>query len=86
MARLVGSVTEPSTEGSFAERKSRLREAVADAGEDTLMIYAADKVAKTRELRMTSLAPLTGVPTPRSSTTTGPASPCSSAAFPRTRS
>ena len=53
VARLVGSVTEPSTEGSFAERKSRLREAVADAGEDTLMIYAADKVAKTRELRMT---------------------------------
>ena len=37
----------------YRERKSRLRAAVADAGEDALMIYAADKVAKTRELRMT---------------------------------
>ena len=52
MARLVDAVTEPSSEGTYRERKARLREAVADAGEEPLMIYAADKVAKVRELRM----------------------------------
>jgi hypothetical protein len=53
VARLVGAVTEPEAEGPYRERKARLRTAVAGAGVDALMIYAADKVAKTRELRIT---------------------------------
>lgn len=53
VAGLVGAVTEPSAEGTYRERKARLREAMAGAGDDALLIYAADKVAKTRELRMT---------------------------------
>ena len=52
VASLVGAVTEPSADGSYRERKSLLRTAVAGAGKDALMIYVADKVAKTRELRM----------------------------------
>ena len=52
VARLVEVLTEPSPEGSYRERKARLREAVAGAGEDALVIFAADKVAKVRELRM----------------------------------
>jgi (p)ppGpp synthase/HD superfamily hydrolase len=53
VARLVDSVTEPVGNGSYRERKARLRDSIATAGEDALTIYAADKVAKTRELRMT---------------------------------
>jgi (p)ppGpp synthase/HD superfamily hydrolase len=53
VADLVSAVTEPSAEGSYRERKTRLREAVADADPDAIAIYAADKVAKLRELRMT---------------------------------
>ncbi len=51
VARLVDAVTEPSSEGSYRERKARLRAAVAGSSHDAMMIYAADKVAKTRELR-----------------------------------
>jgi len=36
----------------YREGKARLREAVAEAGDDALTIFAADKVAKTRELRI----------------------------------
>ena len=52
VARLVRSVSEPSADGTYAERKARLRAAVADAGPDAAAVYAADKVAKARELRM----------------------------------
>jgi (p)ppGpp synthase/HD superfamily hydrolase len=52
VARLVCSVTEPSGEGGYAERKARLRELVAVASDDAALIYAADKVAKVRELRI----------------------------------
>jgi (p)ppGpp synthase/HD superfamily hydrolase len=52
VAELVTAVTEPSDEGSYAERKARLRESMADAGGDAAAVYAADKVAKARELRM----------------------------------
>jgi (p)ppGpp synthase/HD superfamily hydrolase len=62
VARLVGSVTEPSGGGTYAERKTRLREAIADADADALTIYAADKVAKTRELRMTVARSAAGMP------------------------
>jgi (p)ppGpp synthase/HD superfamily hydrolase len=53
VARLVCAVSEPSAAGSYAERKARLRESIAGAGEDAAVVYAADKVAKARELRMT---------------------------------
>lgn len=52
VAKLVCAVTEPSGEGGYAERKARLRAAVADAGVDALAVFAADKVAKARELRL----------------------------------
>jgi (p)ppGpp synthase/HD superfamily hydrolase len=52
VARLVAAVSEPSAEGSFRERKARLREAIARAEPDAALIFAADKVAKCRELRM----------------------------------
>jgi (p)ppGpp synthase/HD superfamily hydrolase len=53
VARLVCAVSEPSAEGTYAERKARLRESIAEAGDDAALVYAADKVAKARELRMT---------------------------------
>ena len=43
---------QPSTEGTYRERKARLRAAVAAAEGNAVTIFAADKVAKTRELRM----------------------------------
>jgi hypothetical protein len=49
-------VSEPSDEGSYRERKARLRESVAEADPAAIAIYAADKVAKLRELRMTLAA------------------------------
>jgi (p)ppGpp synthase/HD superfamily hydrolase len=52
VAELVGAVSEPSPEGSYGERKARLREAVSNAQPDAVAIYAADKVAKLRELRI----------------------------------
>jgi len=52
VAALVCAVSEPSPDGPYAERKARLRDGVADAGHDVLVVYAADKVAKARELRM----------------------------------
>ena len=53
VAALVCSVSEPSGGGTYAQRKARLRSAMVDAGRDSLAVYAADKVAKVRELRMT---------------------------------
>ena len=53
VAELVSAVSEPSPDGSYRERKARLREAVAEADPEAIAIYAADKVAKLRELRMT---------------------------------
>jgi (p)ppGpp synthase/HD superfamily hydrolase len=53
VAALVCSVSEPSTVGTYAQRKARLRAALNHASADSLAVYAADKVAKVRELRMT---------------------------------
>ena len=53
VAALVCSVSEPASAGGYAQRKARLRAAVAHGGRDTRAVYAADKVAKVRELRMT---------------------------------
>ena len=52
VAALVCSVSEPSAGGTYAQRKARLRSAMVEAGRDSLAVYAADKVAKVRELRM----------------------------------
>ena len=52
VAALVSAVTEPSPEGDYRERKAALRGAVANAEPDAVAIYAADKVAKLRELRI----------------------------------
>jgi (p)ppGpp synthase/HD superfamily hydrolase len=52
VATLVGAVTEPERDGPYRERKAALRAAVEGAEDDAVAIYAADKVAKVRELRM----------------------------------
>jgi len=53
VAALVEVLSEPSPVGSYRERKARLRDAVSRASDEALVIFAADKVAKVRELRMT---------------------------------
>ncbi len=53
VAALVCSVSEPAGGGSYAQRKARLRSAMTHVGPESLAVYAADKVAKVRELRMT---------------------------------
>jgi (p)ppGpp synthase/HD superfamily hydrolase len=53
VAGLVCSVSEPPGGGSYEQRKQRLRDRVSDAPrDDSRLIYAADKVAKVRELRI----------------------------------
>ena len=52
VAELVCAVSEPTGDGTFAERKARLRERVAGAPPDAAAVFAADKVAKVREMRM----------------------------------
>jgi (p)ppGpp synthase/HD superfamily hydrolase len=52
VAELVSAVSEPRPDGSYRERKARLRDAVEGADHDAIAIYAADKVAKLRELRL----------------------------------
>ena len=37
---------------TYSERKARLRDAIAAADADAAAVFAADKVAKARELRM----------------------------------
>src|SRR3954451_11153499 len=53
VARLVCAVSEPEAHGPYAQRKARLRDSVGAGDRDVLVVYAADKVAKARELRMT---------------------------------
>ena len=50
IATLVLAVTEDENIARYAERKSALRDQVAEAGEEALMLFAADKVSKGREL------------------------------------
>ena len=52
VASLVRAVSEPPGGGDYAERKARLRAAVAQASADAAAVFAADKVAKVRELRL----------------------------------
>ena len=52
VAALVTAVSEPTGRGDYSERKARLREAIAAADADAAAVFAADKVAKARELRI----------------------------------
>ncbi|WP_272477436.1 HD domain-containing protein [Baekduia alba] len=53
VADLVAAVSEPpAAEGTYAERKARLRDVVAGASTDAAAVFAADKVAKAREFRL----------------------------------
>lgn len=51
VAGLVAALTDDPALDEFAERKAALRAQVANAGRDAQAVYAADKVAKSRELR-----------------------------------
>lgn len=48
---LVNAMTEDPAVGDYAERKAGLRRQIAEFGEQATAVYAADKVAKVRELR-----------------------------------
>ena len=50
-ADLVATVTEDPAIADYLARKAALREQVEGAGPDALAVYAADKLAKSRELR-----------------------------------
>jgi (p)ppGpp synthase/HD superfamily hydrolase len=52
VSRLVLAVSEDEHIGSYEERKADLRERAAGAGVEALMVFAADKVSKARELRL----------------------------------
>jgi (p)ppGpp synthase/HD superfamily hydrolase len=51
VAALVAAMTEDPEIESYEERKAALRRQIAAFGEEATAIYAADKVAKVRELR-----------------------------------
>jgi (p)ppGpp synthase/HD superfamily hydrolase len=51
VAALVVALTDDPAAGAYEDRKGALRVQVAAAGRDAQAIYAADKVAKSRELR-----------------------------------
>jgi HD domain-containing protein len=53
IAGLVLAVSEDARIASYAARKTALRAQVAAAGEEALMLLAADKISKVRELRLT---------------------------------
>lgn len=52
VATLVLAVTEDQRLRGYTERKAALREQVATAGREALMVFAADKVSKVRELNL----------------------------------
>jgi HD domain-containing protein len=54
VAKLVLAVSEDEHVTEYAPRKAALREQVANAGEEALMLFAADKLSKARELRLGS--------------------------------
>ena len=51
IASTVAAVSEDEGIADFEERKAELRASVAAGGSDAQMVYAADKIAKARELR-----------------------------------
>ena len=52
IATLVLAVSEDERIAGYAARKAALRAQVADAGEEALMLFAADKISKARELSL----------------------------------
>ncbi|MGO8904468.1 MAG: hypothetical protein ACLQMH_02445 [Solirubrobacteraceae bacterium] len=52
VAALVLAVSEDESITGYTRRKAALREQVARAGEEALMLFAADKLSKVRELRL----------------------------------
>lgn len=52
VASLVTAVTEDETIPTYTARKAALRRQVARAGHDPLLVFAADKLSKARELRL----------------------------------
>jgi len=52
IAAIVLAVSEDPRITGYAERKAALRDRVARAGDDALMVLAADKIAKVRELKL----------------------------------
>jgi (p)ppGpp synthase/HD superfamily hydrolase len=52
VAQLVRAVSEDERIESYARRKAELRAQVADGGPEALMVFAADKLSKARELRL----------------------------------
>jgi hypothetical protein len=46
------AVSEDERIGGYAARKGALRNQVASAGEEALMLFAADKISKARELSL----------------------------------
>lgn len=57
VASLVLAVTEDARIQGYAKRKAALRQQAARAGEEALMLLAADKTSKVRELRLSVVAP-----------------------------
>jgi len=57
VAVLVLAVSEDERINGYAQRKAALREQVGRAGEEALMLFAADKLSKVRELHLDPTAP-----------------------------
>lgn len=61
---LVVSVSDDDRIAGYAKRKAALRQQVADAGDEALSLFAADKLSKLRELRRETSAQRDGGPAP----------------------
>jgi (p)ppGpp synthase/HD superfamily hydrolase len=59
ISSLVVAVSEDESIPSYRERKAALRARAASTGEEALMVLAADKVSKARELQRSEQAPRT---------------------------
>jgi HD domain len=57
VAGIVVALTEDPEISGYGARKAALRDQVQAAGDDALMVFAADKVSKARELRLTFTRP-----------------------------
>jgi hypothetical protein len=65
LAAIVAAMTEDAAIGDFERRKASLRRQIAAFGPDASAVYAADKVAKVRELRTRAGNPPRPTPTTR---------------------
>ncbi len=59
---IVEAVSEDEQIADYSQRKAALRGQVAAAGSDALMVFAADKVSKVRELRRAASTPAAAWP------------------------